>query len=115
MLKNEAKSWEKRAVIALLRQSVGRGGEVSTITWDSEYWDPQEEVFTLDWSEEKMAKENEVTYVPDYDNWILDSFHTTTSYLVTYSGESTKYTEIHISWTFPCMHGFKWRILSLCN
>ena len=33
MLKNESKSWEKGAVIAaLLRQSVGRGGEVSTIT-----------------------------------------------------------------------------------
>ena len=37
MLRNEAKSWEKRAVIALLRKSVGRGGEVSTITWDSVY------------------------------------------------------------------------------
>ena len=108
MKDNDQKSWEKRAVIVLLRLSCGRGGEVSTMTWDTSYWEPEEEVFTVDWSEEKTTKENEMTYGPDHSKWILDGIHSIAAYLVTCPGLACNNRgDSIVSWMFPRLHDMK--------
>ena len=101
MKKNQAQSWEKRAAIVILRLSCGRGGEVSTMTWNSAYWDSEEEVFTVDWSEPKTGRENEMTYGPDFDSWILDGIHAIASYLVACPQQAQNQTGTPVSWMFP--------------
>ena len=104
---NTADSFEARTVISILRSSVGRGGEVSTITWDSAYWDSEEEVLTLDWSEEKTAKENEMTFGPDSNDWKLDCLHAIASYLILCPGKARNNHPQRPSWMFPRFHSME--------
>ena len=77
------------------------------MTWDTSYWEPEEEVFTVDWSEEKTTKENEMTYGPDHSKWILDGIHSIAAYLVTCPGLACNIGDSVVSWLFPRLHDMK--------
>ena len=96
---NSSEAYLNRAVLTVLRQAMGRGGEVSTATWDSVSWDSNGEMLVMDWREVKTGKENIINFGPDKDNWKLDVFHSLASYVATYNGEKT--VEKDVNWMFP--------------
>mmetsp|Transcript_19499 Transcript_19499/g.42365 ORF Transcript_19499/g.42365 Transcript_19499/m.42365 type:complete len:741 (+) Transcript_19499:209-2431(+) len=98
---NQSLGYEERLVLLMLFHAVGRGGEVSTSTWDSARWDEDREFLELDWGEFKKGQQQIMTFHPDAKNWRLCIYHAFACYLLTSSGgnkASTTRVEAGISW-----------------
>ena len=52
---NTSSGYQIRAVLNMLRSSVGRIGEVSTANWDFSEWCQEEEVLMMVWPETKTV------------------------------------------------------------
>ena len=87
-----------RAVLAMLRSSVGRSGEVSTANWEFSEWSSEDDVLLMNWPEVKTGTEGTLSYGPDVD-WELDVIHSIASYLVTNQGRAGARGDVN--WIFP--------------
>lgn len=79
---NEGLGYEERCVILILFHAVGRGGEVSTSTWNSAQWEEEREFLSLDWGELKKGQQYLMTFHPDAKDWVLDVYHAIACYLI---------------------------------
>ena len=95
---NGPDAYETRAVLAMLRSSVGRSGEVSTANWEFSEWSGEEEVLLMNWPEVKTGTEETLSYGPDID-WELDVIHSIASYVVTNQARAS--TSGDVNWLFP--------------
>ena len=66
----------------ILYHAVGRGGEVSTSTWNSAQWEDGREFLSLDWGELKKGQEYIMTFHPDAKGWELNVYHAIACYLI---------------------------------
>ena len=98
---NTNESYQNRAVLNLLRSSIGRGGELSTSCWETVFWDPEDELIVMQWSEEKTGKQNLINYGTYANNWDLDVIYSIAAYLATYQGRKTGNNQDDVSWIFP--------------
>ena len=64
---NTSSGYKIRAVLNMLRSSVGRSGEVSTANWRFSEWCQEEEVLMMNWPETKTGTEATLSYGPDID------------------------------------------------
>ena len=71
-----------RCVILILYHAAGRGGEVSTSTWNSAQWEDNCEFLSLDWGELKKGQQYIMTFHLDAKGWELDVYHATACYLI---------------------------------
>ena len=62
---NASSGYEIKAVLNLLRLSVGRSGEVSTVNWGFAEWCQEDKVFTMNWPETKPGSKTTLSYGPD--------------------------------------------------
>ena len=95
---NSPEAYRMRAVLNMLRSSVGRSGEVSTASWAFSEWSPEDDVLLMNWPEVKTGMESTLSYGPDID-WQLDVIHSIGSYLVTNQGGAT--SDGDVNWLFP--------------
>ncbi len=99
--------YEERAALVMLFHAVGRGSEVAATTWDSATWDEDRQMLIFDWGEFKGGQQYIMTLHPSADvedGWVLDSFHSTASYLLcapTKYKASASAAETGINFMFP--------------
>ena len=95
----------ERAILNVLRQAVGRGGEVSVSTWDDMFWDDTNHCLFADWREVKTGHENPMMYVCDADSWLLDVYHSWACMLISNSGvffsQKQNPEATNDNWMFP--------------
>ena len=87
-----------RAILAMLRSSVGRSGEVSTANWEFSEWSEEDDVLLMNWPKVKTGTEVTLSYGPDI-NWELDVIYLIASYLVTNGGRADAAGDVN--WLFP--------------
>ena len=100
----EARGYEERCILCTLFHAVGRGGEVSTATWDNAYWNEELQHFSLHWGEYKNGQQYEMTFHPDMYSWELDWFHAMACFLLCGEGghkASLASEGDGINWMFP--------------
>ena len=59
---NSKAAYEMRAVLNMLRSSVGRSGEVSTANWQFAEWDEEDKVLLMNWPETKTGSKSTLSY-----------------------------------------------------
>ncbi|MGH7954610.1 MAG: hypothetical protein ACREOZ_01480, partial [Gloeomargaritales cyanobacterium] len=104
MKQNTPTAYESRCVLSSLFHATGRGGEVSTSTWDSAYWDLDGDMLIFDWRETKKAEESVMTFHPDASSFHLDQFHTLACYLLAGQGRYDAAAALipgGTNWIFP--------------
>ena len=62
---------EERAVLVALFLAVGRGGEISTTSFDSAHFDIARDHFEVDWGKKKKGQQSIMTFHPDAKGWKL--------------------------------------------
>ena len=65
---------QKRFLTVDLFKSVGRGGEVVFSTYDTMFWDYDNEECVTDWTQIKVSKTTEIVRSPDRE-WTIDWFN----------------------------------------
>ncbi len=100
---NEALGCEERCILVILFHSVGRGGEVSTSTWDEAEWNVDQEFLSLKWGEIKNGRQHEMTFHPDAMDWMLDMFHALACYIIAGPATAPKSSAAAsgVHWMFP--------------
>jgi len=76
---------QKRFLTVDLFKSVGRGGEVVFSTYDTMFWDYDNEECVTDWTQIKVSKTTEIVRSPDRE-WTIDWFNCFGCYLITGAG-----------------------------
>ena len=77
---------------------------MSTSTWDSVYWDGEQQCLVFDWGELKKSQQMQMTYHPDAHSWELDEFNCLACYLLCGPGDhkaSASEGNSKINWMFP--------------
>lgn len=82
---NTKGAYKMRAVLNMLRSSVGRSGKVSTTNWQFVEWDEDEEVILMNWPKKETGSKTPLSYAPGVD-WEMDVIHSMATYLVTNEG-----------------------------
>jgi hypothetical protein len=102
---SEALGYEERCVILVLYHAVGRGGEVSTSTWNSAQWEDGREFLSFDWGELKKGQQYTMTFHPDAKGWELDVYHAIACYLIGGHGKAKASTSTSatkgVNWILP--------------
>jgi hypothetical protein len=96
---DKAESYENRAVLAILRQAVGRGGEIGSSVWCTSSFNLDTEQWELEWPEEKTGTANLMSFSRDNTNYELDVFHAMACYTMLLEG---RYTPDDQGYLFPC-------------
>ncbi|MGH7955285.1 MAG: hypothetical protein ACREOZ_04925, partial [Gloeomargaritales cyanobacterium] len=104
MKKNTAVAYESRCALTTLFHACGRGGEVSSSTWDSVFWDADNSMMVLDWRELKKAEESVMTLHPDRESFHLDQLHSFACYILSGQGRHDASLGLAgggVQWMFP--------------
>ena len=77
---------EERAVLLMLYHAVGRGGEVSSTSWDLAQWKDDVECLLAQWGETKKGQQYGMSFHPDASNWRVCTFNALACYLILTGG-----------------------------
>ena len=78
-----AAAMECIAVVSLLYQGCGRGGEIKNLFFKHIDW---KETLTLVWSQKKVVKQHRMTFYPMFESPLACPFHSLAAYMITNAG-----------------------------
>ena len=97
---SEALGYEERFLLSTLFHAVGRGGEVSTLTWNTVDWNETLQCLCVPWGEFKKGQQSELGFWPDSESYKLDFIHAQACALLAGYGGGSKGINGEI-WMFP--------------
>ena len=97
---DKSECYENRAVLAMLRQAVGRGGEIGSFVWQTSSFNHDTEQWELDWPKEKTGTANLMTFSRDNTNYEIDVFHAMACYTMLLEG---RYSPDDQGYLFSCL------------
>jgi hypothetical protein len=107
ILQNDIEGYEKRAVIVMTFLAVGRSGEVASTSWNSAYWNLDDENLTLDWNERKTNRQTQMNFFCDCQSYEIDFYHSIACYILLGGGNKSlnRIANVNSNFVFPFLSG----------
>eukprot|EP00957_Ditylum_brightwellii_P104406 7951783-Ditylum_brightwellii.AAC.1 len=96
---DKSECYENRAVLAMLRQAVGRGGEIDSSVWRTSSFNYDTEQWELEWLKEKTGTANLMSFSRGNTNYEIDVSHAMACYTMLLEG---RYSPDDQGYLFPC-------------
>ena len=97
---------EERAVLLMLYHAVGRGGEVSSTSWDLARWNDEVECLLAQWGETKKGQQYGMSFHPDASNWRVCIFNALACYLILTGGSPDRASVSSAEAGVRCLYRF---------
>jgi len=96
-----------RAITNVLRQAVGRAGEIGYFNWNDSCFESDDQCFQNTWFQPKTARSECMTFVSDIDTWYLDFHLSLAGFVITCGDKMLTPGKNEQTWIFPSLHNMK--------